>query len=134
MTHYRYERLSAQDAGFLVFESPTAPFHVAATLIFEAGPLTTEDGGIDIEHHVEEIAGASPRMQGLSLGPADLAASRRMKTTRVGGGHPDYAVLADPGADPRAPRPASAQDRAARVRCCTEPAPDRADRHPATAA
>src|SRR5882757_9947481 len=26
---------------------------------------------------VEEIAGASPRMQGLSLGPADLAASRR---------------------------------------------------------
>src|SRR5882757_5886856 len=28
--------------------------------------------------NVEEIAGASPRMQGLSLGPADLAASRRM--------------------------------------------------------
>jgi diacylglycerol O-acyltransferase len=49
MTHYRYERLSAQDAGFLVFESPTVPFHVAATLLFEAGPLTTEDGGIDIE-------------------------------------------------------------------------------------
>src|SRR6478609_7029720 len=38
--------------------------------------------------NVEEIAAASPRMQGLSLGPADLAASRRMKTTRVGGGHP----------------------------------------------
>ena len=33
-------------------------------------------------------AAASPRMQGLSFGPADLAASRRMKTTRVGGGHP----------------------------------------------
>jgi len=45
--------------------------------------------------NVEEISGASPRMQGLSLGPADLAASRRMKTTRVGGGHPDYVVLAD---------------------------------------
>ena len=42
--------------------------------------------------NVEEIAGASPRMQGLSLGPADLAASRRMKTTRVGGGHPGYLV------------------------------------------
>ncbi len=28
-------------------------------------------------------------MQGMSFGPADLAASRRMKTTRVGGGHPD---------------------------------------------
>ena len=38
--------------------------------------------------NVEEICGASPRMQGLSLGPADLAADRRMKTTRVGGGHP----------------------------------------------
>ena len=38
--------------------------------------------------NVEEICAASPRMQGISLGPADLAASRRMKTTRVGGGHP----------------------------------------------
>ena len=46
--------------------------------------------------NVEEICGASPRMQGLSLGPADLAANRRMKTTRVGGGHPDYLVRADP--------------------------------------
>ena len=46
--------------------------------------------------NVEEIAGASPRMQGLSLGPADLAASRRMKTTRVGGGHPGYLVRTDP--------------------------------------
>jgi len=45
---------------------------------------------------VEEICGASPRMHGLSLGPADLAASRGMKTTRVGGGHPSYGVLADP--------------------------------------
>jgi malyl-CoA/(S)-citramalyl-CoA lyase len=45
--------------------------------------------------NVEEIAAASPRMQGMSLGPADLAASRRMKTTRVGGGHPGYVVLAD---------------------------------------
>ncbi len=48
---------------------------------------------------VEEICGASPRMQGLSLGPADLAANRRMKTTRVGGGHPDYLVRADPTGD-----------------------------------
>jgi malyl-CoA/(S)-citramalyl-CoA lyase len=46
--------------------------------------------------NVEEICVASPRMQGLSLGPADLAASRRMKTTRVGGGHPDYVVRQDP--------------------------------------
>ncbi|RKQ90657.1 beta-methylmalyl-CoA/L-malyl-CoA lyase [Solirubrobacter pauli] len=56
--------------------------------------------------NVEEIANASPRMQGISLGPADLAASRRMKTTRVGGGHPGYRVLADPGDE----RPSYQQD------------------------
>jgi malyl-CoA/(S)-citramalyl-CoA lyase len=47
--------------------------------------------------NVEAIAGASPRMHGICLGPADLAASRKMKTTRVGGGHPSYRVLSDPG-------------------------------------
>ena len=46
-------------------------------------------------NNVAAIAAASPRMQGMSLGPADLAASRAMKTTRVGGGHPDYRVLGD---------------------------------------
>ncbi|MBI3274827.1 MAG: CoA ester lyase [Methylocystis sp.] len=45
--------------------------------------------------NVDAIACASPRMHGISLGPADLAASRAMKTTRVGGGHPDYKVIAD---------------------------------------
>jgi len=49
--------------------------------------------------NVEEICGASPRMQGLSLGPADLAADRKMKTTRVGGGHPGYLVRQDPPKD-----------------------------------
>jgi len=54
--------------------------------------------------NVEAIAHASPRLQGISLGPADLAASRGMKTTRVGGGHPSYGVLADNAGDgePRA--------------------------------
>src|SRR6476469_567874 len=54
-------------------------------------------------NNVESIANASPRMHGMSLGPADLAASRAMKTTRVGGGHPGYRVLADaePGGSPR---------------------------------
>jgi malyl-CoA/(S)-citramalyl-CoA lyase len=45
--------------------------------------------------NVSAIAAASPRMHGMSLGPADLAASRGMKTTRVGGGHPFYGVLED---------------------------------------
>jgi malyl-CoA/(S)-citramalyl-CoA lyase len=49
--------------------------------------------------HVDEIAAASPRMQGMSFGPADLAASRRMKTTRVGGGHPGYVSMSDPVLD-----------------------------------
>ncbi len=61
--------------------------------------------------NVEEICGASPRMQGLSFGPADLAASRRMKTTRVGGGHPGYLVRTDPDPqNPDAPRVTAQQD------------------------
>lgn len=58
--------------------------------------------------NVEAIALASPRMQGISLGPADLAASRAMKTTRVGGGHPGYRVISDP--DGQAPRVSVQQD------------------------
>ena len=61
--------------------------------------------------NVEEICAASPRMQGLSLGPADLAASRRMKTTRVGGGHPGYLVRSDPQPNqPDAARVTAQQD------------------------
>ena len=61
--------------------------------------------------NVEEICNASPRLQGVSLGPADLAASRRMKTTRVGGGHPGYLVRGDIDDDrPDAPRAVAQQD------------------------
>ena len=59
-------------------------------------------------NNVEAIAAASPRMHGISLGPADLAASRAMKTTRVGGGHPGYKVLADAQED--GARPSFQQD------------------------
>ena len=59
--------------------------------------------------NVEAIAAASPRMHGMSLGPADLAASRGMKTTRVGGGHPAYGVLADRRPD-QSPRQLFQQD------------------------
>jgi malyl-CoA/(S)-citramalyl-CoA lyase len=58
--------------------------------------------------NVDAIAAASPRMHGISLGPADLAASRAMKTTRVGGGHPEYKVIADAQGD--APRATFQQD------------------------
>ena len=61
--------------------------------------------------NVEEICTASPRVQGVSFGPADLAASRRMKTTRVGGGHPAYLVRSDPDPKhPDAPRTTAQQD------------------------
>jgi malyl-CoA/(S)-citramalyl-CoA lyase len=60
-------------------------------------------------NNVEAIAAASPRMHGMSLGPADLAASRGMKTTRVGGGHPAYGILADAGGS-GAPRAFFQQD------------------------
>jgi len=61
--------------------------------------------------NVEEIANASPRIQGMSLGPADLAASRRMKTTRIGGGHPGYLVRNDPDeGNPDAERTTHQQD------------------------
>jgi malyl-CoA/(S)-citramalyl-CoA lyase len=69
--------------------------------------LETAQGVVNLE----EIATASPRMQGMSFGPADLAASRRMKTTRVGGGHPAYRVIDDPDPDnPEAPRATAQQD------------------------
>jgi malyl-CoA/(S)-citramalyl-CoA lyase len=69
--------------------------------------LETAQGVVNLE----EIATASPRMQGMSFGPADLAASRRMKTTRVGGGHPGYKVINDPDPDdPGAPRATAQQD------------------------
>jgi malyl-CoA/(S)-citramalyl-CoA lyase len=62
--------------------------------------------------NLEEIASASPRIQGMSFGPADLAASRRMKTTRVGGGHPGYRTIEDPESPDaiEAPRASYMQD------------------------
>ena len=60
--------------------------------------------------NLEEIAAASPRMQGMSMGPADLAATRRMKTTRVGGGHPATAYLRPRCRGPRGPSGSAQQD------------------------
>lgn len=44
-----YERLSALDASFLGIETENLQMHVGGVLIFEAGPLRTEQGGIDID-------------------------------------------------------------------------------------
>src|SRR6202030_2014783 len=56
--------------------------HVVQKPILIHAILETAEG----VENVSSIAAASPRMHGISLGPADLAASRAMKTTRVGGG------------------------------------------------
>src|ERR1044072_9292029 len=72
-----------------------ARHHVTRPILIHA-ILETAEG----VKNVEAIAAASPRMHGISLGPADLAASRAMKSTRGGGGQPDSAVRED--ADPRA--------------------------------
>eukprot|EP01037_Dinobryon_pediforme_P011857 gene11857-11947_t len=78
--HYLDQLLAQLEAKFKI----TKPIQIHAI-------LETAEG----VKNVEDIACASPRMHGMSLGPADLAASRAMKTTRVGGGHPEYKVLAD---------------------------------------
>jgi len=48
MPRYNYDRLSVQDNSFLLVESANSHMHVSSTLIYEAGPLRTVDGGIDI--------------------------------------------------------------------------------------
>ena len=45
--------------------------------------------------HVEEIAASSPRMQAMSLGAADYAASMGMATTGIGGTQARYYMLED---------------------------------------
>jgi malyl-CoA/(S)-citramalyl-CoA lyase len=49
--------------------------------------------------NVEEIAKSSPRLESMSFGVADYAASTRARTTVIGGVNPDYGVLADKDAE-----------------------------------
>jgi WS/DGAT/MGAT family acyltransferase len=55
MARYAFERLSAQDAGFLWAETPNQPMHVGALALFEAGPLQREDGSIDIDRYRAQV-------------------------------------------------------------------------------
>ncbi len=75
-----------------------AKYNVSHPILIHA-ILETAEG----VNNVASIAGASPRMHGMSLGPADLAASRQMKTTRISGGDPVYGVLGDPQDDQQRP-------------------------------
>ena len=49
MPGHAYDRLSALDSSFLVYESPSDPMHVAATALYDAAPLRTPEGGVAIE-------------------------------------------------------------------------------------
>ena len=44
-----YDRLSFLDTSFLITESQTNHMHIAGTATYEAGPLRTSGGGIDID-------------------------------------------------------------------------------------
>ncbi len=64
MVHFKYDRLSAQDASFLVFEKGNVHMHIAATQIYEAGALQSETGGIDfsaIKRSIEAVLHLIPR-------------------------------------------------------------------------
>jgi len=49
--------------------------------------------------NIDDIAGASPRMESLHFGVADYAASTKAATTNIGGPNPHYGVLTDPAGD-----------------------------------
>ncbi len=72
-----YEPLSYLDSSFLALETRTTHMHVASVVLFEAGPLTKEDGGIDIQRirdHIEAKLQYIPRYrQRLSFVPYNRA-------------------------------------------------------------
>ncbi len=51
-----YQRLSAQDASFLVFEGSNTPMNVGGTSVFDGKALMTREGGVDVERIKRYIA------------------------------------------------------------------------------
>jgi WS/DGAT/MGAT family acyltransferase len=62
MGRYWYERLGDESSAVLVGESSRSFAHAGTTLIFEAGPLATPDGGVDFEAIRGAIEAALPRV------------------------------------------------------------------------
>ena len=52
----KFERLSGQDASFLVFETPNSPMNVGGTSVFDGGSLVRRDGGVDVARFKAFIA------------------------------------------------------------------------------
>jgi len=49
MARYAYDRLSAQDNNFLLWERGNVRMHVASVMVYDTGPLRDAQGGVDIE-------------------------------------------------------------------------------------
>ncbi len=62
MARVYYERLSSESAGYLEHESSRRRAHTAMILIFDAGELATEEGGIDFERIRAIVSGRLPEL------------------------------------------------------------------------
>jgi len=60
MARYNYDRLTALDNSFLVLEGPNHLMHVGMTALFEAGPLATKAGGVDIDRIMAYVESRLP--------------------------------------------------------------------------
>ena len=76
MARYTYDRLTALDKSFLLFERPNAFMHVASVALHDAGPLRTADGGIDIDLIRRGIAGLLHRIPRYRQKLAEVPVSR----------------------------------------------------------
>ena len=63
LLQHRYERLSPQDASFLVFEKPNLPMHVGMLAFFERRSFEGSGGDIDLEKFRAYIASRLPQAQ-----------------------------------------------------------------------
>ena len=75
MARAHFERLSVLDSTFLGLETQDAAMHIALMGLFEAGPLRSSDGGVDLEAVRRAVSGALPRIpryrQKLRLTPVE---------------------------------------------------------------
>ena len=58
MPAYSFDRLSTQDNSFLLWETSYVHMHVSSTLVFDAGPLRTPEGGVKRPLTTVFVAGA----------------------------------------------------------------------------
>ncbi len=56
------ERLTQMDNAFLIYEANESPMHVASVGVFEAAPLRTSDGELDIERIEEYVLSRLPEI------------------------------------------------------------------------